>query len=163
MLRIDIAGLSEGLSTETLHPEADTLGLDPDLFSALEVDVQLDIAARRIMASFQACALATLVCDRTLDPYTQRICGNHTLLFVPPEQITGDEPDETLRPLLDDDDEIDIGDAVRDTLLLALPLRRVAPDAEDIEIPTVFGGERDAEGRLIDDRWDALRRLRDGE
>ena len=53
---------------------------------------------------------------------------------------------------------VDLTDAVRDTLLLALPARRVGPGAEDVEIQTVFGAP---DGELLGDyRWGALLALR---
>src|SRR5690606_37846589 len=83
------------------------------------------------------------------------------VLFVPPDQLPMGTDDDDVQPLLDDATALDLTDAVRDTLLLALPLRRVAPEAEDAEIPTSFGAPTDAEGNPVDDRWEALRRLRD--
>ena len=47
-----------------------------------------------------------------------------------------------------------------DTVLLAVPARKVAPGAEDIEIPTAFGTPG-AEA-AIDPRWEALRSLQTG-
>ena len=58
---------------------------------------------------------------------------------------------------------IDLADAVRDTLLLAVPARKVAPGAEDVEIPTVFGAPTAADGTPIDPRWEALRALQEGD
>jgi uncharacterized protein len=164
MLRIDIAALAEGLHAQTLRVDPAALDLDPALFGEAVLDLRLDVAGRRILAAFDVHSVATLECDRTLVEYRQRVGGHHTILFLPPEQIpTGavDGADEDVLPLPDEATEIDLTGPVRDTLLLALPLRRVAPEAEDAEIPTAFGVETDEEGRPIDDRWDALRRLRD--
>ena len=49
-------------------------------------------------------------------------------------------------------------EAVRDTLVLAVPARKVAPGAEDLDLPTVFGAP--AAEAAIDPRWEALRSLR---
>ena len=161
MLRIDIAALADGLHTQTLRVEPEALDLDPATFGAARLEVKLDVAGRRILAAFDVASVATLECDRTLVEYRQPIRGHHTLLFVPPEQLPPDGEDEDVRALPDDATALDLTDAVRDTLLLALPLRRVAPEAEDAEIPTSFGAPTDAEGNPVDDRWEALRRLRD--
>lgn len=154
MFRVRIASLPDGLHEETLRPSAESLDLDPELFSGIEVDVRLDIAERRVLAAYAARAVVHLTCDRTLAPYDQPIEGAHAVLF------TADAPDEDedVAPLADDATHIDLTTAVHDTLTLALPLRRVSPDAEDAEIETQFGGP--TEDEPVDDRWAALEALR---
>jgi uncharacterized protein len=161
MLRIDIAALADGLHARTLRVEPDALGLDPAMFDEAVVALKLDVAGRRILAAFDVTSVATLECDRTLVEYRQPVHGRHAVLFLPPEQLPAADGRDDVLPLPDEATELDLTEAVRDTLLLALPLRRVAPEAEDAEIPTTFGAPTDAEGNPIDDRWEALRRLRD--
>ena len=163
MLRIDIAARAFGRHEETLRVEPDTLGLDPDVFGEILIDLRLDIAERRVLADFDVASEATLVCDRTLVPYQQSVRGRHTVLFVSPEQLPPEDEDETMQPLPDDATEIDLTEPVRDTLVLALPLRRVAPEAEETEIPAAFGAPDDTGDAPVDDRWEALRALRDAD
>ena len=153
--RVRIAPLPDGLHAEVLRPSAESLDLDPDVFADIEVEVRLDVAERRVLAAYTARATAHLVCDRTLAPYEEPVEGAHAVLF------TADAPDEEsddVAPLADDATHIDLTAAVRDTLLLAVPVRRVSPDAEDADLPTAFGGP--AEGEPADDRWAALEALR---
>jgi uncharacterized protein len=164
MLRIDIAALADGLHVQTLRVAPDALGLDPAMFGEAVVDLKLDVAGRRIFAAYDASSVATLECDRTLVSYRQPVRGHHAVLFVPPDQLPAEADggaDADVLPLPDEATAIDLTEAVRDTLLLALPLRRVAPEAEDADLPTSFGAPTDAEGNPVDDRWEALRRLRD--
>lgn len=161
MLRIDIAALADGLHDQTLRVAPDVLGLDPEVFDEAVLDLRLDVSDHRVLAAFDVTSVATLTCDRTLADYEQPVRGRHAVLFLPPDRLPPDGDDEDVRALPDDATEIDLTEAVRDTLLLALPLRRVAPEAEDAEIPTSFGAPTDAEGEPIDDRWEALRHLRD--
>lgn len=159
MLRVRIAPLSDGLHTERLHPAATDLDLDPAVFSDLAVDVTLDVRDRRVRAAFAASATARLECDRTLDPYDELVAGEHEVLFVPPGAPMADAADdESVQVLPADATHVDLAGPVRDTLLLALPLRRISPAARDLPIPTAFGGPGDDEP--ADDRWDALRALR---
>jgi uncharacterized protein len=160
MLRIPIAGLADGLHVQALRVDAADLDLDPAAFADVALDLRLDVAGRRILAAFDVRAVATLECDRTGVLYAQPVSGSHTVLFVPPDRLPPEAEDDDLFPLADAAAEIDLTEPVRDTLLLALPLRRVAPGAEEAEIATSFGAPTDAEGRPVDDRWDALRRLR---
>ena len=48
---------------------------------------------------------------------------------------------------------------MRDTLLLAIPIRKIAPGAEDTEIIQSFGVP--VEQNNIDPRWQALAALKD--
>lgn len=156
MLSIDIASLPDGIHERTLTPQAEDLNLDPSLFENIRTDVRLNITGQQILADFTARATALLECDRTLRPFNQEVEGDFQVLFVPsPEEV--DPDDAGTRPLVDGQTSIDLTEPVRDTLLLALPLRRIAPDAEGTEINTTFGRE---ENDLADDRWEALRKLK---
>ncbi|MDX1418849.1 MAG: DUF177 domain-containing protein [Rubricoccaceae bacterium] len=161
MLKIDIAALADGLHDQTLRVPPDALDLDPAVFSEAVLELRLDVADHRILAAFDVASVATLTCDRTLVDYEQPVRGRHTVLFVSPDRLPPEGDDEDVRPLPDDATALDLTEPVRDTLLLALPLRRVAPEAEDAEIPSSFGAPTDGDGHPIDDRWEALRRLRD--
>ena len=150
MLRVDLTALDDGLHELNLAPSADDLDLDPAVFSDIAVALRLNIAEGTVQADFATRATATLECDRTLAEYRQPVQGTHEVLFT--DAAIGEDEDPP---------EVDLTEPVRDTLLLALPLRRVSPEAEETDIPTRFGGP--AEGEPADDRWDALRRLRDAD
>lgn len=160
MLRVDISSLDEGIHEQTLSPAAGDLELDPEIFDKIALDLRLDVAERRVLASFDVRGVATLRCDRTLAMYQQPVRGDHAVLFVPPEQIPDDSDDDALQPLPDPEKEINLAAAVRDTLMLSLPLRRVAPEAEQAEITTSYGEQVLLDGAPVDDRWEALRELR---
>ena len=163
MLRVRIAPLPDGLHTETLEPAPDDLDL-PDAevsrvtFSDLTVEVQLVVATRQIVARFEVAATAHLICDRTDEPFEQPVRGAHSVVIVAPEAHLAAADDEDVIVTPDDAQFADLTAPVRDTLMLAVPVRRVCPAAETIEIPTAFG-EPDTPS---DGRWAALAALRDG-
>lgn len=159
-LRVRIAPLADGLHEETLAPTAEALDLDAAVFSGITVDLALDVRERRVRAVFTARATARLECDRTLEMYDEAVEGQHEVLFVGPDAPLAEAADdETIRVVAPDATHVDLADAVRDTLLLALPLRRISPAARDLPIPTAFGAPDDPDAPA-DDRWDALRALR---
>lgn len=165
MLRIEITALDPGVHHFSLQPEPEELGLDAERFSNVQVDVELDFDIERIVVFLKAQATAVLECDRTLQPFAQEIGGDYALMFALPEVVEGgDEREEfeSVHVLTPTDREIDLTDPVRDTLLLAIPQRCVAPGAEEVEIQTRFGAPEGDEAE-VDPRWEALRKLRSGE
>lgn len=165
MLTIDITSLPEGSHQFELTPSARAVNLDPSTFSGIEVDAVLQHHRDRILVKLQARATATLTCDRTLRKYEQTVEGDYNVLFGPPSMVgrEGEEFDE-VRPLHATDQEIDLTDVVRDTLLLAIPQRQIAPGAEEESIARTFGEPQDdAEDGPTDPRWSELEKLKDGE
>lgn len=158
MLRVRIAPLPDGLHAETLAPTAEELDVDPAVFSEIRVELALDIRDRRVRAAYTVAATARLECDRTLELYDEPVEGAHEVLFVPPDAPMAEAADdESVQLLPPDATHVDLAPSVRDTLLLALPLRRVSPAARDLPLATAFGGP--APDEPADDRWDALRAL----
>lgn len=157
MFRVSIDTLSDGVHAETLQPSVEDLELGSEIFSDIHVDLRLDVNGRRILAMFDARAKARLECDRTLEMYDQPIEGSHAVLFVPPEASNEvEEDDDDVRVLSDTDTHIDLTEAVRDTLLLAVPLRHVSPAGEALDLQTTFG-KTEADS---DSPWAALQALR---
>ena len=166
MLTIDITSLSTGIHHLEVAPSAEQANLDPSTFEDIEVDVVLQYHRDRILVKLHATAVAALTCDRTLQPYEQEIEGAYNVLFGPPSMVGQEgEEFEEVRPLDPSDREIDLTDVVRDTLLLAIPQRRIAPDAEDEPITREFGATEDGsdDAEPVDPRWEDLKELRDRE
>lgn len=165
MLTVDISSLSTGIHHLELAPSAAQANLDPSTFEEIQVDAVLQYHRDRILVQMHATATAELTCDRTLQSYEEEIEGEYNVLFGPPD-MQGQEGEEfeEVRPLDPTDREIDLTDVVRDTLLLAIPQRKIAPGAEDEPIDREFGAtaEEDDDGP-VDPRWSDLEKLKDGE
>lgn len=165
MLSIDLTPLDEGLHQFEFTPEADALDLTPEMFTGIQVTAQVNYYDDRALVLLHATADATLTCDRTLKQFVQTIQGNYQILYASPafvERHADEETDEyeEVRVLDPTDRRIDLTDVARDTLLLALPQRRIAPGAEDLELQTTYGAPEEGEAETIDPRWEALRELR---
>ena len=160
MLSIDLKPLSEGTHHFEWTPGAEDLDLDAGVFHSLFVKVDLDYQPDRILVRLHASGKANLVCDRTLVDYEQGLDGDHVLLFVDEAFLEGQEDTyEDIRVLAPGEEFIDLAESARDTLMLSLPLRRVAPGAEDAPIQLQYGIPGDGKEQ-IDPRWEALRKLR---
>ena len=157
MLSVDVTGLTPGIHEFVLAPNSEDLNLDPEEFADIRVHVRLDFAPGRILVRFKVSGIATLVCDRTLVTFDRPIEDTYSVLFSGDvDLVASDNQYDDVRALEANVTELDITDAVHDTLMLAVPLRRVAPEAEDSEIPLSFGSQ----GETIDPRWEALRSLK---
>jgi len=159
MLRIDIRTLEIGPHEFNLECTPDDLGVEPEKMEEIRADVKLNYDGKEALLNIEVSAVVNLVCDRTMVSFKQPIKGSYTVLFSPHkfEEDTGDE----VRPFSAKDEELDITDIVRDTLLLAIPIRKIAPGAEKADIATSFGVP--AEQNDIDPRWHALAALKEAE
>ena len=137
-------------------PDAEDLDLDPEVFSALGVTVNQDHRSDKRRLRIRAEAVVNLTCDRTLRVFSKRIQGQHELAIVNSDERAGDEAEADQVVLQPFQTKIDLTSAVRDTLLLAVPVRKVAPEAESLVIPTVYGAPDEAEPAY----WDALNKLK---
>lgn len=163
MFRVDIAPLEAGLHHLVRTPAPEALDLDPDAFSDIQVDLDLFCQRERILVDMRTRATAALVCDRTLQPFEQPVEGHYSVLFAAPGTAPEEESDdyEEVREFSPTDHALNLTDLVRDTIILALPQRKIAPGAEEEEIPTTFGAPADQEQeKPIDPRWEKLRELR---
>lgn len=159
MFELRIGPLEPGVHTFALRPSADDLDLDTDAFRDIAVDVRLDLSESQAHVALATRATAALVCDRTLVPFEQTVEGHHDVLFAAAAahaEAAGEEPSDGLLPLVPGQTSLDLTAATRDTIVLSVPARCVAPGAEDAELPTTFGALTDDEGNAVDARWQAL-------
>ena len=154
MLRIDLRSLEAGYHEISLAPAPADVGLEPNAFRNILVEVGLDYDGKKAFVSVKASAVALLICDRTLTKFEQSIKGEYSLLFSPNEE---EKAEDEIRSISSTDEELDITDIVRDTLLLAIPVRKIAPGADEAEIPVAFGTPADTD---YDPRWEALKALK---
>ena len=157
MFRIDIQPYSNGVHELDVTPSPEDLEVDPASFSDIRVHFRLDIGSSRIYVQFQVSATATLECDRTLVDFTLPVKGSFAVIFVPPKEIDAEDTAGNLYPLDAGTENLDLTEIVRDTLLLAVPVRKIAPGAEEKDLPITFGEPAEED---IDPRWKALKGLK---
>lgn len=155
MVRIELATLHRGRNELMLTPSAESLDVDTGRFSDIRVALELDVAPDRIVARYSTIAEAHLVCDRTAEPFVQQVEGSHLVLFTTEAPSAEEDETKDVRVYSETDRYLDLTEEVRDTLVLSLPARWVAPGAEEVELPTRFGADDDE----TDPRWDELKKL----
>ena len=157
MLKIDIRSLKTGPHELEFDVDPVDLGLEEQSFRDIHVSARLDIDERHIFVRFRVTAVASLLCDRTLVDFDQPVRGSYQANFVQPGDIEPENEDDSLFPLTAGQEDIDLTDIVRDTLMLSVPIRKIAPGAEDKDIPTSFGEATESD---FDPRWGPLAKLR---
>ncbi len=157
MVLIDISALSSGVHEVTLHPSSGDLNLGKDEFGSIKAVVRLHIGDHQILAQLHVSANSRLICDRTLIPFTQRVSGEFSVMFTT-KVISRYDTDEVVKHLDPAARELDVTEAIRDTILLAVPLRKVAPEASEAELNLTYQDETTE--TLTDPRWEELKKLK---
>ena len=159
MVQLDIKGFRSGVEHHQRALASEELDIDPSDFDGIEFEAELNREGERILVRYTISGTAHLTCDRTSEPFDLPVAGQHLLLFVPEDRVEqmGEESDDVLG-YVPTDEMLDLTVSLRDTLMLAVPTRKIAPGAEDVDIDTEFGTP---EADEIDPRWEALRRLSD--
>ncbi len=153
MLKIDLAEPQGG----QFELVASDLDLDPAVFSNIQanLEVQQSDDTLRVIIGVQSDAL--LECDRTLKEFVKPIRNTQEVLLL----RNGQEPDADVTTeqieLEPRQRVLDLTNVVRDALILAIPVRKVAPEAEELQLQTVFG----APAEESDHRWSALLAMRE--
>ena len=152
MLKVDLSAPCGG----SFKVSASDLGLSCSKFSKIRVTLEAEQLDKTIRVVLEVCAQALLECDRTLREFVAPVSNSHEIVLY----HQGQEPvkDDMIEQIeLDPGQRMyDLTEAIRDTLVLAIPVRKVAPEAEEIQIQTVFG----APNLDADPRWSALLAVR---
>ncbi len=162
-MKINISNIPAGTSVYELAQDAHGLGL-PVIFSGIaEARVSLRKTSWEIVASIEAHVNAALQCDRCAEEFVRRVDASFDLLFTwsGTERITAVEEDYYV--LGDGQKEIDVSDAVREYLQLAVPFKNICRE-ECRGLCTVCGtnlNERICGCTVVqgDVRWSALKNL----
>ena len=153
MLKVDLTEPQGG----QFELVASDLDLDPEIFSNIQVILGVSQSHDTLRVTVGVQCDALLECDRTLKEFVKPIRNTHDLLLL----RHGQEPDADVTmeqiELKPRQRVLDLTSIARDALILAIPVRKVAPEAEELQIQTVFG----APAEESDHRWSALLAMRE--
>lgn len=159
MLRLPIQGLQDGQASVQLTANVREIdGIFPEFSGEISLTGTVRKVGKRYSFKGEATCMATMICDRTLNEFTEKITAPVTADYLADTQVflmQEGEKEGEMHIIRDDELFIDLSDEVRQELALSLPMKRIAPEYrgkewEDIapEIATE-----------IDDRWKALKEL----
>lgn len=160
-MRIQVAGLSEGIHEYHFDTTATELGLSQEYSGAVSVDATLDKSGNEFLLRARIKAGSNVVCDRCVTPFTESLSPSYQMYYVwnEPDAARFDPTEvQVIRPGLS---VIDLVEDVRQTILLAVPFKLLCRD--DCKGLCPRCGKNLNEGACacpdlpIDSRWDALR------
>ncbi len=153
MIKFDLSTPQGG----SFEVSASDLGLDQAKFSEIQTDLEIEQLDGAIHVTLKVRAKACLECDRTLQEFVAPVANVHEMLLYTYGQKPSEENMIEQVELEPKQRVFDLMETIRDTLMLAIPARKVAPEAEELQIQTVFG----APATEADQRWSALLAVRE--
>ncbi len=145
---------------------------DEELAEDVSVNVQLDLRKAQTMVEmdFHLEGTADLVCDRSLDVYTEELESERKLILKYGEE--SEELSDEIIIIPHEQHEVDIAQLIYEFIALAIPMKKLHPDfredleAEEGEQILIYSsredsGENENEPKKpVDPRWEALKHIK---
>lgn len=167
-LEFNIVEIPEGESNRELELDEDDIDLSPYEFQGGEIQLKFYRALHFIRVNFHVETDVQLVCDRSLENYTQPIDTDYQVLFKVDVQEEKADENGAVKSFDFSSNTLSIEDEVRDTLLLNIPMQKLHPkfldeDGVPMDFETKKFGktEESGEEEQIDPRWEELKKLKD--
>lgn len=162
-MKIQIGGLSEGIHRYSFTEPAPVLGLGDDFRGDVVVETTLDKGPSQIFLTSIIRATGHFVCDRCLTPFSVALAPAYTMVYVGEGAETSQIEPSEVQVIPAGYHVIDIADDVRQTLLLAVPLKLLCRESCRglcRECGTNLNQETCSCSPFeVDPRWEALRDL----
>jgi uncharacterized metal-binding protein YceD (DUF177 family) len=173
MLKILVKGIKDGeYDIDISSPVSEIEGFFPEFFGDVRFRGKLRILGKRYTVEGIAECEAHLVCDLSLEEYTETISVQISSSFYANNELyfslkgISEELRETPEHIIHEDDKyIDISEDVRQELAIHLPMKRIAPhyrgkSFEDIYPQFFADTPKNAKNKETDERWSALKKLK---
>ncbi|HHL74018.1 MAG TPA: DUF177 domain-containing protein [Bacteroidetes bacterium] len=162
-MKINIAQLAEGHHHLDLRGQPASVGLDDGERFRDEISVALELEKMRtrLYIRLEAHTQAHYVCDRCLEPFVAAIAEKFSFLYTEDSDLIS--PDDFIYAYDASRPEIDIAPAVKETILLGVPIKFLCSEECKGLCPqcgTNLNQSRCAcKTSSTDPRWDALKKL----
>jgi len=164
MFKLYIANLQDGVHTQEYTIQPAELSLSDEVLFGQDLRIRLEIekVGRNLFIIAKLTAPLSLICDRCAEPYTGVLDETYRMLFTSDPDMANDE-DESTFLIQDTADEIDLTDPLRETVLLAVPLKRLCRP-ECLGLCSHCGANLNTEPcscktEQTDPRWEKLKSL----
>ncbi len=167
MFKFKIFDIPDGKSKRTLILGEKELDLGDYTLKKGKIDIEFYKTSKFIQTKLDVNATVELICDRSLDNFDYEIEKDYNILFEAEEVEEMADEGNAVRMINFKAQEIDIEHEVRDTIFLALPVKKLHPKYLDENgnpkeyFQKTFGNNDDeGETEQIDPRWEALKELK---
>jgi uncharacterized protein len=121
-LLVNISKLSVGQHTRSLETQPIDIGLDARFSQPVRVNVSLEKSARQLFLNVKFETSGTFSCDRCLEDFTREVSGSYSIVYMMDgRSAEGIEAEEEIQVLTPQTNIVDLGEDVRQFLLLSLP------------------------------------------
>jgi len=114
----------------SLSTEPAEIGLDKRFDRTVNVDASIEKSNRQLLVQVASRSGGSFVCDRCLEEFEQKVESHYTILYVQGQPAPSDsgEKEEEVQYLPADANIIDLGEDVRQYLVLSLPLKTLCKE-----------------------------------
>jgi len=166
MLKISIRTLKDGDNPIELSEHSDKIdGIFSEFFGIVDFTGIVKRQSDRYIVKGKAQCQANLICDLSNEDYIELIETEINAVYVI-DNMLYDETKDIINELhgeiymRDDDLFIDISEEVKQELMIALPLKRIAPAYRDKKVEDLYPEYTNTSSELPEDsRWEALKKL----
>lgn len=169
MITISTKGLNDGKhEIDFSVPSGDVEHLPEEFVEDVEISGNLTKLGKRYNFEGSVTCSANLLCDRSLEVYEEQISNELKWTCLEDSDIYREKIDDEYIPgelyALEEDHAIDITKEVIEQLIVAIPMKKVAPayrgkDIEEI-YPEHSAGSEQSDDNEIDDRWSKLKKIK---
>jgi uncharacterized protein len=124
-MKISLAHLSEGLHTLNFVEKLAEFGLENQLNLHDEVKIQVDLEKRvpHYFLKNRVQVTGRFACDRCANEFDRSLTGESRVVFSSDEAILAMSEADDVHYLAPDAKEINIANEIRDTIMLAMPMK----------------------------------------
>ncbi|MER3522974.1 MAG: hypothetical protein C4326_02630 [Ignavibacteria bacterium] len=162
-MKIQIGGLSEGLHHYRFTVQPEVLELGTAFHHTVVVETTLDKSPNQILVTSSIRTVGTFACDRCVSDFEEELTPSYRLFYMMEGAETAHLDPVEFQMLSPSQNIIDIADDVRQTLLLAIPLKLLCKESCKGLCPhcgkNLNSGACSCKEEELDPRWDELRRL----
>jgi uncharacterized protein len=162
-MKIQVGGLAEGLHTYHFEIQPSDLELAENFGAMIRVDIRLDRRGHRYLVEGAVGTELSLECDRCVTRFTRPVSGTYRMLYVQDAAETGGLDPSEFQIVPEGLTVIDVGEDVRQTAMLAIPLKILCKDECRGLCPSCGTNlneqQCECKDTVADPRWDKLRSL----
>ncbi|MFQ5824407.1 MAG: DUF177 domain-containing protein [bacterium] len=164
-MKINIQNLNNGIHTYEIITSREALNLENNEIFVNEIKIKSSVEKKdkNILVFTNIKTLANYVCDKCLVNFKKILLDDFSLLYTFDMDSTKYEDDEKIRFINANTYEIDLTSDVRESLLLAVPMKVVCSDDCKGLCQTCGANLNEGDCQCvhedIDPRWEALKKL----